>query len=54
MSKDCDHTEQGARQAFLEKLYEEDGRNDPSHQMHSLYTGLMQSHLAKQNQTESN
>ena len=54
MSEDCNCIEQGARQAFLEKLYEEDGRSDPSHQMHSLYTGLMQNHLTRQNQTESN
>lgn len=29
-----------ARQDYLEWLYERDGRHDPSHPMHSLYTGL--------------
>lgn len=28
------------RQAYLEYLYERDGRHDPSHPFHSLWTGL--------------
>ena len=28
------------RQAYLEYLYDQDGRHDPTHAMHSLYTGL--------------
>jgi len=30
------------RQAKLEELYEKDGRHDPAHPMHCLYTGLSQ------------
>jgi hypothetical protein len=35
-----DHAKQAARQARLEDLYFADGRDDPEHEMHSLYTGL--------------
>jgi hypothetical protein len=28
------------RQAYLESLYERDGRHDPAHPMHGLWTGL--------------
>jgi hypothetical protein len=35
-----DHAKQAARQARLEELYFADGRDDPEHEMHSLYTGL--------------
>lgn len=28
------------RQAYLEYLYDRDGRHDPAHPMHSLWTGL--------------
>jgi hypothetical protein len=41
MTCDCDPTEQQARQDHLEALYEADGRHDPAHPMHSIYTGLM-------------
>jgi hypothetical protein len=33
-------TQDQARQEYLEDLYNKDGRNDKSHPMHSLYTGL--------------
>jgi hypothetical protein len=35
-----DHAKQSARQARLEALYLADGRDDPGHKMHNLYTGL--------------
>ena len=35
------HIEQAARQAELDRLYEADGRHDPHHPMHCLYTGLL-------------
>lgn len=38
--KDCDPFYQSKRQAYLDKLYELDGRNDKSHPMYGLYTGL--------------
>jgi hypothetical protein len=37
----ADHAKQAARQARLEELYFADGRDDPGHEMHSLYTGLL-------------
>lgn len=36
------------RQAKLEELYEKDGRHEPSHPMHCLYTGLWQQDTAQQ------
>lgn len=33
---------QQARQDHLEELYDHDGRHEPSHPMHGLYTGLVQ------------
>ena len=33
---------QQARQDRLEELYHQDGRHEPSHPMHGLYTGLVQ------------
>lgn len=33
------------RQQKLEELYAKDGRHDPSHPMHCLYTGLWQEYL---------
>jgi len=44
---ECDPAEQTARQDRLEELYAADGRLDPSHPSHGLYTGL---HLAAQGQ----
>lgn len=35
------HIKQQARQDALDAAYEADGRNDPNHPMHALYTGLM-------------
>lgn len=43
---DCDPQEQNARQAQLEAWYEADGRTDPSHPMHGLYTGLAETYAA--------
>lgn len=40
MSSDCNPIEQQARQDELDRRYEEDGRHDPAHPMHALYTGL--------------
>lgn len=34
--------EQDKRVAYLRRLYILDGRDNPSHPMHSLYTGLYQ------------
>ena len=38
----CDPIQQQAVQDRLEALYEADGRHDPAHPMHALYTGLAQ------------
>lgn len=32
--------DQDLRQAYLEKLYDLDGRNDPSHPYHATFTAL--------------
>jgi hypothetical protein len=42
MNPDCNPAEQQARQDKLDRRYEEDGRHDPEHPMHCLYTGLME------------
>lgn len=39
-SLDCDPIEQQAVQDRLDAWYEQDGRHEPSHPMHCLYTGL--------------
>lgn len=39
--KECDPAEQTARQDLLERLYHEDGRQQPDHPMHGVYTGLV-------------
>lgn len=36
----CDPIEQQAVQDRLDQLYKDDGRDDPKHPMHALYTGL--------------
>lgn len=36
--------DQESRQDFLEELYRQDGRHDPEHRMHGLYTGLFVKH----------
>lgn len=41
MNSDCNPIEQQARQDQLAALYEADGRHDPAHPMHNLYTGLV-------------
>ena len=33
------------RQELLERLYHEDGRDNPDHPMHALYTGLYEQHI---------
>lgn len=40
MNPDCNPIEQQAVQDRLDALYEADGRQDPKHPMHALYTGL--------------
>ena len=42
MNPDCNPIEQQAVQYRLEQLYTADGRHDPAHPMHCLYTGLVQ------------
>lgn len=37
----CDPVVQQARQDALDAAYEADGRHDPAHPQHGLYTGLM-------------
>ena len=37
-----DITEMERRNALLEKLYRADGRMDPTHPRHGIYTGLIQ------------
>jgi hypothetical protein len=41
MDPNCNPIEQQARQDQLDALYEADGRHEPTHPMHNLYTGLM-------------
>jgi hypothetical protein len=41
-----------ARQDKLEELYAADGRHDPNHPMHSLYTGLWESYTAAQEEQQ--
>lgn len=40
MHPDCNPIEQQAIQDRLDRWYEEDGRHEPDHPLHSLYTGL--------------
>jgi hypothetical protein len=40
-SNNCDPVEQQLRQEHLDALYEADGRHDPKHPKHALYTGLL-------------
>lgn len=48
----CDPVQQQAVQDRLEALYEADGRHDPSHPMHCLYTGLVAGQEQKQEVSE--
>ena len=38
--RDCDPVEQEARQLELDRMYLADGRDNPEHEFHALYTGL--------------
>lgn len=40
MDNPCDPISQQQRQDALETRYAEDGRHDPDHPLHCLYTGL--------------
>ena len=40
MNPDCNPIEQQARQDLLDAAYAADGRHDPSHAAHAIYTGL--------------
>jgi hypothetical protein len=40
--------EEQKRQDRLESWYEQDGRNNKSHPMHSLYTGLADKYMNKE------
>jgi hypothetical protein len=40
MTRDCDPVQQTLRQQVLEDWYRRDGRDEPSHPLHSVYTGL--------------
>jgi len=40
--RDFDHKEEAKKQIFLDHMYKCSGREDPSHSMHNLYTGLYQ------------
>lgn len=42
MNKECCPVEQQIRQDLLDWLYVQDGREDPQHPLHALYTGLFQ------------
>jgi len=44
MNPDCHPIVQQLRQDLLDDLYRRDGRDDPSHPFHSLYTNLFQSY----------
>ena len=43
----CHPAEQQARQDELDRLYEADGRHDPAHPQHAIYTGLVGSAAAE-------
>lgn len=45
LNPDCNPIEQLARQERLEYWYEIDGRHDPEHEQHSLYTGLAERYM---------
>jgi len=44
MNPDCNPIVEQLRQDLLDDLYHRDGRDDPSHPFHSLYTNLFQSY----------
>lgn len=41
MESPCNPVEQQARQDALDAAYKADGRNDPAHPQHGVYSGLM-------------
>lgn len=41
-AQQCDPIKESQKAAFMEHMYNCDGRNNPSHPMHSLFTGLWQ------------
>lgn len=43
---------QFARQTQLNEWYELDGRQDKNHPMHSLYTGLAEKYMNKEDQKD--
>ena len=43
-----DYKEETKKQIFLEHMYKCSGRQDPSHPMHSFYTGLYQDFCVKE------
>ena len=44
-----DPIEEQKRQDRLESWYEQDGRNEKDHPLHSLYTGLAEKYMNKEN-----
>ncbi len=40
MTRNCNPVEQTLRQQVLDDWYRRDGRDEPSHPLHSVYTGL--------------
>lgn len=44
--------EEQRRQDRLDALYEKDGRNDKSHPMHALYTGLADKYMNSEAQKD--
>lgn len=42
--------EEQKRQEQLDEWYEKDGRSDKKHPMHSLYTGLADKYMNKENE----
>jgi hypothetical protein len=47
-----DFNEDQARQDKLEELYADDGRHDPDHPMHGLYTGLWEAYVNSMKETK--
>jgi hypothetical protein len=53
MTYNINPTEQQARQDHLEALYLADGRDDKSHPLHCLYTGLVNTTPTPQESTDA-
>lgn len=43
--KDCHPATEDLKVALLDRLYKEDGRDQRTHPMYGLYTGLYQKHI---------